>query len=452
MALNPYGCTRPPRLPMLPAAALTACILACVPTAVASASGDVHLLTWEGPITPVAAEYLAGGIEEAEGAAAVVIRLDTPGGLDTSMRTIIKAELGSLVPVVVWVGPSGSRAASAGAFIAVAAHVAAMAPGTNIGSASPVQMGGAGMDSTMARKVANDAAAYITSIADRRGRDAESARRFVTEALNLTAEDAQEKGVVDFLAVDIPAMLDSLRGRAVAVDSGTVVLPAEGLTAIVKSPSARQKLLKILADPNVAYILMMLGIYGLFFELSNPGAFAPGVLGAICLLLALFAFQALPVDYSGALLILLGVVLLILEVKVVSYGVLSVGGVAALVLGSLMLFDSDHEWARVSLRILVPTVIVFAGFLLLCVWLAVRGHRRPVVTGRGALVGEGGRVVRDLGTGGGAGKVAVHGEIWNAVAAEPLPAGTRVVVLGVEGRTVRVARAEAGPAPEPRSE
>jgi membrane-bound serine protease (ClpP class) len=446
MATRPRGSARPAILPAI----MLAAVLAASP----ATARDIHLLTWEGPITPVAAEYLVAGIEGSAdaGAAAVLIRLDTPGGLDTSMRAIIKAELGSPLPVVLWVGPSGSRAASAGAFLTVAAHVAAMAPGTNIGSASPVQMGGAGMDSTMARKVGNDAAAYITSIAEQRGRDAESSRLFVTEALNLTAEDALDRGVIDFLAADLAAVLDSLRGRPVVVDTGTVVLPDEALTLVPRDMSARQKLLKILADPNVAYILMMLGIYGLFFELSNPGAFAPGVLGAICLLLALFAFQALPVDYSGALLILLGVVLLILEVKVVSYGVLSVGGVAALVLGSLMLFDSGNPWARVSLRVLVPTVAVFAGFLLLCVWLAVRGHRRPVVTGRQAMVGEVGRVVRALGGVGAPGKVAVHGEIWNANASEPLPAGTPVVVLAVEGRTVHVARADGDPAPEPRSE
>jgi membrane-bound serine protease (ClpP class) len=237
----------------------------------------------------------------------------------------------------------------------------------------------------------------------------------------------------------------------VAVDTGTVTLPAD-LVAEFRDPSLRQRLLKMLADPNVAYILMMLGIYGLFFELSNPGAFAPGVLGGICLLLALFAFQALPIDASGVLLILLGVVLLILEVKVTSYGVLSIGGVAALVLGSLLLFDSSSApWARLSLRVLVPTVAVFAGFFLLCVWLAVRGQRRPVVTGKAAMVGETGRVLAAVGGGDAAGKVVVHGEVWNATAAEALAAGAQVVVLEVQGRTVRVARADQAPAAEPRS-
>jgi len=397
-------------------------------------AGPVHLLTWQGPITPVAAEYLVEGIAAAgaDGAAAVIIRLDTPGGLDTSMRDIIKAELGSGVPVIVWVGPAGSRAASAGAVITVAADVAAMAPGTNIGSASPVQMGGAIADSTMAMKVKNDAAAYIASIAARRDRDEETCRLFVTEALNLTAIEAREKGVIDLVVDGLPALVDSLRSRG--------VIPTDAATEIVEvDPDLRQRMLKVLADPNVAYILMMLGIYGLFFELSNPGSFAPGVLGGICLLLALFAFQALPVSYTGVLLILLGVVLLVLEVKVTSFGVLSVGGVTALVLGSLMLFDSPNPWARISLRVLIPTVAIFAGFFLLCVWLAIRGQRRPVVTGKQALVGETGRVLQDVGGDDSPGKVVVHGEIWNATAAGPQATGARVRVLAVEGRRLVVA-------------
>ena len=431
---------------LLTALAAAAALAAGAP---AGAASPVHVLTWEGPITPVAASYLTDGLADAgaEGAAAVVIRLDTPGGLDTSMREIMKAQLAAPLPVAVWIGPSGSRAASAGAFIAVAAHVAAAAPGTNIGSASPVQMGGAGMDSTMAKKVANDAAAYIASVAERRGRDPETARLFVTEALNLTAEEALERDILDFLAPRLDAVLDSLRGRAVAVDTGTVTLP-DDLATELRDPGLRLKLLKTLANPNVAYILMMLGIYGLFFELSNPGAFAPGVLGGICLLLALFAFQALPIDASGVLLILLGVVLLILEVKVTSFGVLSIGGVAALVLGSLLLFDStEAPWARISLRVLIPTVTVFAGFFLLCVWLAVRGQRRPVVTGASAVVGAAGRVLLDVGGDGGRGKVVVRGEVWNAEADEPLAAGARVTVTAVDGRVVRVRRAEGAPAP-----
>lgn len=408
--------------------------------AVPAFGAPVHVLTFNGPITPVASEYIVQGIAAAgrEGAEAVVLQLDTPGGLDTSMRDIIKAELASVIPVVVFVGPAGSRAASAGAFITVAAHVAAMAPGTNIGSASPVQMMGGQMDSTMAHKVMNDAAAYIASIAEQRGRDPDLARSFVTEAANVTAEEALGRGLIDFLAADLPALLDSLGGRQVRMGQRLVTLDEGPATVVHKDMGPRQKLLKALANPNVAYVLMMLGIYGLFFELSNPGSFAPGIIGGICLLLALFAFQAMPVDYTGVALILLGVVMLLLEVKVTSFGALSIGGIAALVLGSLMLFDSPEPWARISLSVLVPTVLVFAGFFLACVWLAVRGHRRPPVTGPQALVGEKGRVVVAVGGGEAAGKVVVHGEMWDALAGGAMPAGARVRVVAVQGRLLLV--------------
>jgi len=400
----------------------------------------VHLVTFQGPITPVAAEFLTRSLADAEdaGAGLLIIRLDTPGGLDTSMRDIIKAQFGAQIPVVVYVAPSGSRAASAGAFITLAAHVAAMAPGTNIGSASPVQMGGAGMDSTMTRKVFNDAEAYIASIAADRGRNVEAASRFVSDALNLTADEAREQGVIDIVAHDLPALLDSLQGRTVIVDGDEVALETTGAEVIEKEMSARQKILKALANPNFAYILMMLGIYGLFFELSNPGSLVPGILGAICLLLALFAFQALPVDYTGIALIILGGVMLLLEIKVPSFGLLSIGGVTALVFGSLMLFDSPEAWARLSLSVLIPTVMVFAGFCLLCVWQVIRSQRRPVTTGLGALVGETGRLVQGIESADDMGKGVFHGEIWYATAPVPLPPETQVRVVAVEGRIVRV--------------
>ncbi len=403
-------------------------------------AADVHLVTYDGPITPVAAEFLVQSIQaaESEGAAALVIRLDTPGGLDTSMRDIVKAQLGARVPVIVFVAPSGSRAASAGAFITLAAHVAAMAPGTNIGSASPVQMGGADMDSTMAHKVMNDAAAYIASVAAGKDRNEEVARSFVTEALNLTAAEALEQGIIEIIASNVPALLDSLQGRTVMVDGEETVLETTGADIVEKDMSPRQKFLKVLANPNLAYILMMLGIYGLFFELSNPGSLVPGILGGICLLLALFAFQTLPVDYTGVALIILGVIMLILEIKVPSFGALSIGGVTALVFGSLMLFDSPDEWARLSLRVLIPTVIVFAGFFLLCVWLVVRGQKRPVTTGLGAMVGETGRLVQGIEDPDLPGKVVVHGEIWDARADLPLAIDSHVRVIAVEGRVVQV--------------
>jgi len=354
------------------------------------------------------------------------------------MREIIKAELAASVPIAVYVAPSGSRAASAGAYITFAAHVAAMAPGTNIGSASPVQMGGAISDSTMAKKVANDAAAYIASIARQRGRNPDRARAMVTEAENLTAAEALAENLIDVIAPTLPALLDSLDGRTVSVLGAERTLQTAGSKVVTYEMGWRHRLLKRLADPNLAYILMLLGIYGLFFELSNPGALVPGILGGISLLLALFAFQALPVNFAGAGLILLGTILLILEVKVTSYGGLTIGGLVSLVLGSLLLFDPDQPWARVSLSVMIPAIAVFAGFFLLCIWLVVKGHRRPVTTGRSALVGEHGRVVEPIAGGREPGKVVVHGEIWNALAEAALEPGARIEVIAVEGRTMTV--------------
>jgi membrane-bound serine protease (ClpP class) len=420
---------------------LAAMLLASVsPVAAADQPPVVDLVPYEGAITPVAAEYLADRLAEAElrGADAVVIQLDTPGGLDTAMRRIIKDILAAPMPVIVYVAPPGGRAASAGAYITLAAHAAGMAPGTNIGSASPVQMGGGQMDSTMARKVTNDAAAYIASLARQRGRDEALARRMVTEAINLTAAEAREAGLVDAVAVSVPALLDSLEGRPVVVGEDTVRVALSGAVLEERPMSTRQQLLKTLVDPNVAYILMLLGIYGLFFELSNPGALVPGILGGICLLLALFAFQALPINYAGVGLILLGVVLLVLEVKVTSFGGLTIGGVAALVLGSLLLFDSAEPWARVSLRVMIPSVAIFAGFFVLCVWLVVRGQRRPVVSGPAALLGERGRVVEPIGGGAAAGKVVFHGEVWDAVAEAAVPVDALVEVVEVKGRLAQV--------------
>lgn len=400
----------------------------------------VHLVPYEGPITPVAAEYLTARIDQAgrEGAEAVVLQLDTPGGLDASMRMIIKAILAAEAPVIVHVAPPGARAASAGAFILIAGHAAAMAPSTNVGSASPVQMGGAVADSVMAAKVQNDAAAYIASIARQRGRDEDLARRFVTEAINLTAEEALDARLIDTIAPTTAALLDSLHGRLVMVGGEERPLVLEGAVVEERPMGPRQRLLRWLADPNVAYLLMLLGIYGIFFELSNPGAMVPGILGAISLLLALFAFQALPVNYAGMGLILLGVVLLILEVKVTSYGGLTIGGLTALVLGSLMLFDSPEPWARLKLTVLVPAVAIFGGFFVLCVWLVVRGQRRPAITGLGALVGKRGRVVGAIEGGDALGKAVFHGELWDVRSADPVAAGVQVEVVAVAGRIAEV--------------
>ncbi len=417
-------------------------VLACVSSWVPPvyADPDIHLLEYHGPITPVASEFILQGIEDATDASAgfLILQLDTPGGLDQDMREIVKGMLRARIPVVVFIGPAGSRAASAGAFITVAAHVAAMAPGTNIGSASPVQMMGVGMDSTMTHKVTNDAAAYISSIAKEKNRNVDLVRSFVEHALNITAEEARAQGVIDILAPTVATLLDSLDGLQVMVDGKETTLATAEATLVERTMSTRLNFLKHLVDPNVAYLLFMLGVYGLFFELSSPGSLIPGILGSISILLALYAFHALPVNYSGVGLILLGVILLILEVKVPSFGALTIGGITSLALGSMMLFNSPEQWARVSMKVLVPAVAIFSGFFLLCITLVVRGQKRPGVTGPKSMIGETGRVLEGIGGEDETGKVVIHGEIWDALADVSIAVEARIKVLEVKGRVARV--------------
>jgi membrane-bound serine protease (ClpP class) len=411
-------------------------------TSSAARGATVDIVRYEGAITPVAAEFIVDEIErsENEGVAAVVIELDTPGGLDTAMRDIVKAILNAEVPVVVYVSPPGSRAASAGVFITMAAHVAAMAPGTNIGSASPVSMMGAQMDSTMSRKVTNDAVAYLEGIAERRGRNGEWASRFVVDAENLPAERALEEDVIDVVALDREELLEAIDGWLVKVDRREVRLETSDAELRLREMGFRHRILSALANPALAYLLLLLGMYGIFFELSNPGSILPGVVGAIAILLALFALQALPISYVGLALMILAMILFILEIFVTSYGLLSIAGVASLVIGSLMLFQSEADWARLSLKIIVPAVSLSAAFFLVCVWLAIRGQRRPVSTGKRAMLGEHARVSVQIEGEDSRGKVVVHGEVWNARAEDIIPVGATVEVIEVEGRTVVVRR------------
>jgi membrane-bound serine protease (ClpP class) len=424
-------------------------LLGAPPLQVHAADPVVHLLPYQGAITPVSAEYLVDGIAEAssEGAAAVLIELDTPGGLDTAMRAIVKAELNADIPVIVYVAPSGSRAASAGAYITMAAHVAAMAPGTNIGSGTPVGMAGAVVDSTMTRKVVHDAIAYLQSIAEQRGRNVELARRIVEDAENLSASRAVEENVVDLVSESRRSLLEQIDGRLVQLADREHRLETAGAIIESRPMSARQRFLRALVDPNVAYLLFLLGIYGIFFELANPGSLAPGILGGISLILALYAFQSLPTNYAGVALLLVGVIMFILEVKVTSFGALTLGGLVAMVLGSMILFDTPGDWARLSLRVVLPVVLLSAGFFVLCVWLVVRGQRRAVITGGRAMVGEIGRVVEPIGAA--AGKVVVHGEMWSARSDEPIDVGDRVEVEAIEGRIAHVHRV--APEGDPRS-
>jgi membrane-bound serine protease (ClpP class) len=399
----------------------------------------VDLMTYDGVINPVAAEYITDGISASASAHhnAVVVQLDTPGGLDTSMRIIIKAINASTVPVIVFVAPSGSRAASAGTFITLAAHVAAMAPGTNIGSAHPVSMGGGEMDEEMKKKVENDAAAYIRSIADKRGRNAAWAEEAVRKSVNVTEEEAVKLKIVDLVAADVPALLVAVDGRTVETSDGKKVLVTKG-AEIVRTPlSWRLRLLNALIDPNVAYVLMLLGTYGLLYELMSPGAILPGVVGSICLILAFYAFQTLPINYAGLLLILLAIILFVAEIKVPSYGLLTVGGIVAMFLGSVMLMKSQLPYLRVSLTVIVPSVLGTALFFLFVVGMAVRTFGARPVTGAEGLVGGHGIARSDLAP---TGTVFVHGELWEAQSGEAVRQGDEVVVTAVKGLRLQVKR------------
>jgi len=382
-------------------------------------------------INPVVADYLEAAIEKAEkeGAALLVVELDTPGGLDASMRQMVQAIIRTPVPVAVYVSPSGARAASAGVLIALAADVAAMAPGTNIGAAHPVSVGG-GMDNTMARKVENDAAAYARSLAEKKGRNGDWAESAVRESASLTEKDALAKNVIDLVEPGLDALLARLDGRRIAKGDTVVVLRTRGATVERFPMGLRHRILSALADPNVAYILMMIGVYGLFFELSNPGAVFPGVVGGIALILGFYSLQTLSANYAGFLLILLGLVLFILEIKVHSYGALTLGGILALVLGSLMLFRSADPYLRLSWTVLAVMIGLSVAFFTTVITLAVRSQLRKPVHGMEGLIGQVGEAGADFA---GRGKVFVQGEWWDAECAAPVRKGDRVVVVGRDG-------------------
>lgn len=402
-------------------------------------ASTIYYVKAVGIINPVMGEFLVKSIGRAsdERAEAIIIELDTPGGLDLSMRDIVKAELASDSPVVVYVAPSGSRAASAGVFITYAATVAAMAPGTNIGSAHPVSMGGEKMDETMLKKVENDAAAYITSIAAKRKRNPDWARDAVVKSDNITAQEAVRLKVIDFMAESRDDLIGKLDGRKVEVATGERTIMARGADVREVEMNLRFRVLNAISNPNVAYILMMIGLVGLYFELSNPGAVLPGVVGAVSLVLAFYALQTLTVNYAGLLLIGLAAIFFILEVKVTSYGLLAVAGVVSLVLGSLMIFDSPLPFMRLSMWVVLPTVVIVTVVILTAMYYAVRIHKKRPVSGAEGLVGESGAAAEDL-TPGVPGKVFIEGEYWEAVADGPVKSGGRVRVTGLDGLTLKV--------------
>ena len=413
---------------------LAACV--CATAESVDAAGPIVVAKYDGVINPVAAEYVHDALlfADSKHAQAIILRLDTPGGLDTSMRLIIKEFTGSLIPVIVYVAPSGGRAASAGVFITMAAHVAAMAPGTNIGAAHPVAMGGE-MDKTMKEKVENDSIAYIKSIAEQRGRNVAWAEDAVRKSVSATEREALNLKIIDLVADDLTALLGKLDGRRVVLGQRTVVLDTKQAEVVDFAMGWRLEWLQAVSDPNIAYLLMTIGTIGLLAELYNPGAILPGVVGAISLILGFYALQSLPVNYAGVLLLLLGVVFFVLEATVTSYGLLAIGGVTSMLLGSLMLIKTDAPYLQLSWAVILPVVLLAALFSLTIVGMGVRAMRRQPVTGREGMVGLVGVAKTALSP---HGTILVRGELWEAVSDHPVAPGDAVEVTRVEGLKVFV--------------
>jgi len=434
-----------------------------------AAPAPVVVLTINGAISPATADYFHRGLDHAvkDGAQLVVLQMDTPGGLDTSMRSIIKDILASPIPVAVYVAPSGARAASAGTYILYASHIAAMAPATNLGAATPVQIGGPGEPAkrdekpkseergkkdkkgekkgkddaspepgdTMSRKAVHDASAYIRGLAQLRGRNAEWAERAVREAVSLPAEEAVKIKVADLVASDLADLLKKLSGKAFEIQGQKRVLETEGAALVRLEPDWRSRLLAVITDPSIAYILMLLGIYGLLFEFYNPGLVLPGVVGGICLLVALYAFQLLPVNYAGLALLLLGIAFMVGELFVTSYGALGIGGVIAFVLGSVMLIETDVPGYDIPWSLIALVAAVSAAFFLVVIGMAVQARERRVVSGSEELIGAPGEIIEQAD---GQWWARVHGEMWKVRSGAELQRGQRVRVRRIAGLVLEV--------------
>jgi membrane-bound serine protease (ClpP class) len=421
-----------------------------------AAPAPVALVSIEGAIGPATADFVGRSLVRAakEGAPLVVLRLDTPGGLDSSMRDIIRDILASPVPVVAWVGPSGARAASAGTFILYASHIAAMAPATNLGAASPVAIGGpsdsgkpdpSGKDAkkgatptggdTMMRKVTHDAAAYIRSLAQLRGRNADWGERAVREAVSLSAAEARRLKVIDLVADSVPALLKAVDGRTVEAAGEKRVLATAGAEVSTIKPDWRTRVLNVITNPSVAYLMILVGIYALLFEFSNPGLILPGVVGAICILIAMYAFQLLPVNYAGLALLLLGIAFMVAEVWVATHGALAVGGLVAFVVGSVMLLDTDVPQFEIPYALIGGVTAASAAFVFFVVGMLVRGRRSPVVSGREELIGAPGEALEDIA---GEGWARVHGERWRVRTGAPLRRGQALRVAAIDGLVLEV--------------
>lgn len=405
----------------------------------------IYLIKVDGIINPISARYVKDAIKNAERneVECLVMQLDTPGGLMESMRTIVGAILGAEVPVVVYISPTGARAASAGVFITMAAHIAAMAPSTHLGAAHPVGIGpgGATADSsgTMTAKITNDAVAYVKSIAERRKRNAKWAEKAVRQSVSVTETEAVKLNVVDFISPNLDSLLLRIDGRKVNLDAKTVTLHTKNAERVNIELSWANRILDKIIDPNIAYILMLLGIYGLIFELSNPGALLPGIVGGISLVLAFLAFQVLPINFAGLALIIFAVILFIAEVKVASHGLLAVGGAISMLLGSMMLIDTPLPFLRVSVSLIFVAVVTTTLFFLFAVGMGIRAQRRKPTTGMQGLIGEIGEAQSDIDP---EGRVFLHGEIWRARSDSRIEKGEEIKVLAVEGLRLRVSKKE----------
>jgi len=414
---------------------------------------EIYLLNINSAIGPATEDYVKRGLRDAglNNAELVIIKMDTPGGLDTAMRGMIKAIITSSVPVATFVAPGGARAASAGTYILYASHIAAMAPGTNLGAATPVSIGG-GMplpspgaeekddkvketQTAMTKKITSDAVAYIRSLAQLRGRNVEWAEKAVTEAASLPAEEALKLNVIDLIAKDISDLLNQLHGKKITVLEQEKILETKTLQITEIKPDWRSKFLAVITDPSVAYILLLIGVYGLFFEFANPGFVLPGVLGAIALLLALYAFQLLPISYAGLGLIILGIAFMVAEAFMPSFGILGIGGVIAFVAGSILLLDPETSGYSIAWELIIGMAIVNAAFFFFVIGMIVKLRRRPVVSGQEEVLESEGEVIEDFD---GRGQVRIHGEIWQAESDEKLQQGQTVVVSELNGLIVKV--------------
>jgi len=408
-------------------------------------SATVQLIVVDGVINPVATEYIVKSIQRAERdkAELLVIEMDTPGGLMESMHRIVKAIQSSTVPIAVYVAPSGSRAGSAGVFITYAAHIAAMAPSTNIGSAHPVfggGMPGSKVDSsttgTLMEKVVNDAVAKIKSVAKKRGRNAAWAEKAIRESANITETEALKLHVIDYVVPTLDSLLTVLDGKTIALDVGfSKTLRTKNATVQTYEMNWRERFLDSITNPNIAYILMMLGIYGLLFELYSPGAILPGVVGGISLILGLYALQTLSVNYAGILLIVFAIILFLLEIKIPSFGILSIGGVISLVVGSVMLFNSPLSFLHVSWGVILGVVIITLLFFVFAIGMAVKTYRTKPKTGLVGMIGESGEVYKALNP---SGTVKLHGEFWKAVSDQPVEKGAKVRVVAYDNEKLEL--------------